>query len=220
MKKNIILIFFILLLPLAIDASAHQPRFIVGEQNSVSNPILVEQPEVSKAYYGKIEKSDQYYRVPSSKEFNLYLSLQIPDLPNQSKNVALELVDNSGTQFVRLDGSHHIWSKFHESFGNADYLAGPSSQIFLPPGVYQIKISGEENTKYVLVVGQKEEFPPSEILNALYLVPKINIEFFGMNVFQSMLNVFGFMIIGIIAVIGFVCLIVIRRVRRKAKSKA
>lgn len=214
MKKKIAFIFFILFSPLALDATAHQPRLVMGDRNSASNPILIEEPEVSKAFYAQIEKSDQYYRIGSSKEFNLYLGLQLPDIPLQSKKITLELVDKSGTQLIRLDGSNHDWTKFHENFGNADYLDGPSAQIFLPAGVYSIKISGQENTKYVLVAGYKEEFPASEIFNSIFLVPKINNEFFVMNIFQSLWNVFGFMLLSIFGIIGFTSILLGKRIRR------
>lgn len=156
----------------------------------------------------------KYYKIGSNKEFTLYLSLQVPDIPMQSKNITLELIGKSGLQLVRLDGSQHTWKKFHEDFGNADYLEGPSLEILLPAGIYAIIISGDEDTKYVLVTGYKEEFPASEFLNSLFLVPKINLDFFGMNLFQSLSNVFGFLLLVIFSIIGLAVLFGTKRIVR------
>lgn len=220
MKKYIVFLSCLLVISLVGNASAHQPRLVTAQTNSQIGPIIIEEPEVSKAYYGQIEKSSEYYKIDSSKEFVLYMSLQIPDIPSQSKNLILELKDMSGLQLAYVDGSQHKWERFHEDFGNADYLSGPSTQMTLPSGAYTIKISGEENKKYVLVTGQKEEFPASEFLNSLFLVPKINHEFFGMNVFQSFANVFGFLLLIILSTIGFVVLISVKKfLRITAKNK-
>jgi hypothetical protein len=214
MKKFIIFVFCLLAFPLLLDVYGHQPRLVIDKISSLTNPIPVEEPEVSKAYYGEIEKSSEYYKIGSNKEFDLYLSLQVPDIPMQSKNITLELIDKSGLQLARLDGSQHTWSNFHEDFGNADYLQGPSLEMLLPAGIYAIMISGDENTKYVLVTGYKEEFPASEFLNSLLLVPKINLDFFGMNIFQSLSNVFGFLLLVIFSIIGLVVLLGAKRIIR------
>lgn len=214
MKKHLIFLFCFLVIPLVANAFAHQPRLVIEQINSQTSPIIIEEPEISKAYYGQIEKSSEYYKIDSSKGFDLYLSLQIPDIPMQSKNIILELKDESGLQLMYLDSSKHHWEKFHEDFGNADYLSGPSIQMALPSGIYTIKINGDENIKYVLVTGLKEEFPASEFLNSLFLVPKINQEFFGMNSFQSLANIFGFILLIIFSGIGFVILILVKRFLR------
>ncbi len=208
-------------LSLISTVSAHQPRLIVDKASSANAPILIEEPEISKAYYAQLEQFNEYYGINSTKEFELYLSLQVPDIAAQSTNTSLELTDDSGLQLAYLNGSQHRWEKFHEDFGNANYLSGPSIHVALPPGSYVIKISGEENTKYVLVSGQKEEFPASEFLNSLFLVPKINQEFFGMNLFQSLANVFGILLLVIFSLIGFVILVLIKKsVRTSTKNKS
>ncbi|WKT58748.1 hypothetical protein QVH35_05315 [Candidatus Nitrosotenuis chungbukensis] len=72
-----------------------------------------------------------------------------------------------------------------------------------------------------MVSGQKEEFPASEFLNSLFLVPKINQEFFGMNLFQSLANVFGILLLVIFSLIGFVILVLIKKsVRTSTKNKS
>ena len=213
MKK--ILILFLLLVPFVLDAYAHQPRMVTDLDSSNTNPILIEEPEVSKAYYGRLENSPEFYAISSNKEVDMYLSLQVPDLPMQSTNITVDLIDKNGVFLAHLEGVGHKWTNFHEDFGNADYLAGPSVRTPIPAGIYTIKVSGDENAKYVLVTGFEERFPAQEFLNALVLVPKINIEFFSMNPIQAMANIFGFMIIGLAAAIGFTILFTVRRIKRK-----
>ncbi|NDB46815.1 MAG: hypothetical protein EB150_05800 [Nitrososphaeria archaeon] len=211
MKK--ILILFLLLVPFVLDANAHQPRLVMDLDSSNANPILIEDPEVSKAYYGRLEKSPEFYTISSNKEVDMYLSLQVPNLQLQSTNITVDLIDKKGVILVHLEGANHKWTEFHEDFGNADYLAGPSVRTPIPAGTYVIKISGDENTKYVLVTGFEERFPAQEFLNALALVSKINIEFFGMNPIQSMANIFGFMMIGFAIAVGFAILFTVRRIK-------
>ena len=211
MKKSLILFVCLISTSMISTAFAHQPRLIVDQANTIDTPIIIEEPEISKAYYAQLKKLNQYYEIDSAKEFDLYLSLQVPDIPMQSTNISLELKDNSGLQLSYMNGSKHLWDKFHENFGNANYLSGPSIHMILPSGKYFIIVSGEENTKYVLVSGQKEEFPLSEFLNSLFLVPKINQEYFDMSIVQSLANIFGLLLIMIFSVIGFVILIVTKR---------
>ena len=61
MKK--ILILFLLLVPFVLDAYAHQPRMVTDLDSSNTNPILIEEPEVSKAYYGRLENSPEFYAI-------------------------------------------------------------------------------------------------------------------------------------------------------------
>ncbi|WKT58747.1 hypothetical protein QVH35_05310 [Candidatus Nitrosotenuis chungbukensis] len=107
---------------------------IVDKAASANAPILIEEPEISKAYYAQLEQFNEYYGINSTKEFELYLSLQVPDIAAQSTNTSLELTDDSGLQLAYLNGSQHRWEKFHEDFGNANYLSGPSIHVALPPG--------------------------------------------------------------------------------------
>jgi len=214
MKKYFVLILYLLSFPIITDAFSHQPRIVIKEPSSEVNPILIREPEVSKAYYGQIEKSAEYYKIYSDREFTLYASLEIPEIPEQSKNIVLELKDQSGLQLAYLAGQQHHWRQFHEDFGNADYLSGPSIQMILPSGDYTITVNGEENTKYVLVTGQKEEFPPEEFLKSLFLVPQINQEFFAMNIFQSIINIFGFTLLIIFSAIGFTILFLVKRLHK------
>ena len=94
MKKCLIFCFCLLLLSLVTNADAHQPRFVTNQSTSEINPIIIENPEVSKAFYGQIKKSNEYYVIDSTKDFVLYISLEVPDIPFQSKNIVLDLKNN------------------------------------------------------------------------------------------------------------------------------
>lgn len=72
MKKALIL--FLLLVPFVLDAYAHQPRLVTDLASSYTNPILIEEPEVSKAYYGRLEKTPEYYAISSNSEIDMYLT--------------------------------------------------------------------------------------------------------------------------------------------------
>ena len=69
MKKIILILFVFIIIGSVI---AHQPR--VGLKGTLEEPIQVEKPEISKAYYGELLGIPEYYEIDSDKDFLLYLS--------------------------------------------------------------------------------------------------------------------------------------------------
>jgi hypothetical protein len=70
--KSIIL-FFVLFLSIC-AVSAHQPRLEVGVNSSLTNPIVVQNPEISQAFYGNLNGQPDYYKITSSKIRSLSLT--------------------------------------------------------------------------------------------------------------------------------------------------
>ena len=136
----------------------------------------VSAPEISKAYYAKLEGESQMYRIDAVEPFELYVNLLVPDIEGQSKNVyAIIIKDNKMNEpLVFLDGAHFEWTKFFEPFGFDSYLKGPEYKVRAEAGRYDIYVWSEKNdSKYSLAIGEKESFSVGEIINAVNLIPKI-----------------------------------------------
>ncbi|MBI3631298.1 MAG: Type 1 glutamine amidotransferase-like domain-containing protein, partial [Candidatus Staskawiczbacteria bacterium] len=89
---------------------------------------------------------------------------------------------------------------FYEPFGRDYYFKGPEFEKNLPAGDYKIIVFNYENKgKYVLVVGKKEEFPLTEILNIYATQPLLKLEFFKTSILEFFLTPFGLVLVGIAA---------------------
>jgi hypothetical protein len=161
---------------LAAVLSAHQPRIVNSEET-----LVVAQPEVSKAYYGKLQGTAATFRIVSGEPFHLYVNVLVPDIAGQKKDVSVAIVKSGDTKhsLAVMEGSNFKWKKFFEPFGHDTYWMGPEYAADVASGTYDIVVSSSENTdKYVLAVGEKEVFGFQETVNALRFIPKIKRDFF------------------------------------------
>jgi steroid 5-alpha reductase family enzyme len=191
MKKITFLLVFLLMLT---SVLAHQPR--VGTEN-----IQVEDVEVSKAYYGDLNGVPHIYTIDSDKEFSIYVNVLIPG-NELTHTISAELSkDNEVIEF--LDGENFEWEVWYEEFARDYYMKGPElgenfkSTSKLSAGKYEVKVFNQNNQgKYSLAIGEKEEFPAPEIVNAILLVPWLKLTFFGdLNITSIILVVFSFMVL-------------------------
>lgn len=191
MKKIAFLLVFLLMLT---SVLAHQPR--VGTDN-----IQVEDVEVSKAYYGELAGTPHIYTINSDKEFPIYINILIPG-NELTHEISAELIkDNEIIEF--LDGNNFDWEVWYEEFAGDYYMKGPElgkdfkSTTKLPAGQYTVKVFNDNNQgKYSLAIGEKEEFPAPEIANAILLVPWLKLTFFGnLEIIPILLVVLSFMVI-------------------------
>jgi len=189
--RLIILIILIILLPTVL---AHQPR--MGTET-----IDVLDVEVSKAYYGELNDVPHFYNINSKTEFSIYVNVLIPG-NKLTHTISAELIkDDKVIEF--LDGDNFEWEVWYEEFAGDYYLKGPElgedfkSTSKLPAGNYQVKVFNENNQgKYSLAIGDKEEFPAPEIVNAVLLVPWLKLTFFGdLNIKSMVLVVLSFMVL-------------------------
>lgn len=160
------------------NVAAHQPRVVFSEE------ILIEEPEISKAYYGELEGKEHYYKINSDREFDIYINLLTPGY-EFTHSVSAELIKD-GEILYSLDGENYEWTVFYEEYAKDYYLKGPElgkdfkSNQKLPAGEYIIKVFNDNNEgKYVLAVGDEESFPFNEIVKSIIVIPYLKISFFG-----------------------------------------
>jgi hypothetical protein len=96
--------------------------------------------------------------------------------------------------------------------------------LSLDKGEYNIKVFNSNNKgKYVLVVGDKEEFPLKEVLKALIVIPQLKVQFFEKSIFTIFLNKVGLYffipVFGvIILILGVIITIIVYYKRKKARE--
>jgi len=177
--KSIILLFVLFLSICAV--SAHQPRLEVGVNSSMSNPIVVKNPEISQAWYGNLKGQPDYYMISSDKPFELFANILVPQSPGISSDfVSAQITDSSGKTLALLGGNQSSWTPMFEEFGGDYYLQGPTFDQNVSAGTYYIKVFNQNNTgKYSLATGAIEAFPPDESLKSLISIPMLKEQIFG-----------------------------------------
>ncbi len=213
MKKILFTLIFSFLI--CLPAYAHQPHFV----ENIDQPIKITDPEVSKAYYGELKGKPDFYVLDSPTDFQLYLNILIPAVPETNRDMLVEFYTNQepGKPLYTLDGKNFAWQPFHEEFANDDYFKGPEIREMVPAASYYIKVSSLSNTgRYSLAVGEKEEFPPSEIIRSLIELPQIKSQIFNKPAISAFFNIFGLflfvpLILLIVIIIGIVYLVKRRR---------
>jgi hypothetical protein len=184
----------ILILFLSIPTvSAHQPRLVIGANASLENPIVIQNPEISQAFYGELNGQPNYYKITSNKPFKFYINLLVPASPGMPADfISADLLDSSGKTILFVNGTNSTWEPYFEEFGGDNYLKGPEARANLTAGTYYIKVFNANNTgKYNIAVGEIEAFPPDETLKALVTIPLLKEQFFGKPVTTLFLEFIG-----------------------------
>ncbi|MBM4240310.1 MAG: hypothetical protein FJ150_01300 [Euryarchaeota archaeon] len=183
---------FVFLLAVGV-VSAHQPRLDIGADVSIENPIIVQNPEISQAFYGELNGKPDYYKISSDKTFKLYINLLVPASPGISGDfVSAEVLDANKTPIIFINGTNASWKPYFEEFGGDNYLKGPEVRQTLGPGTYYIKVFNAENQgKYSIAIGEIESFPVDESLKALITLPQLKEKFFGKPVSTLFLEFLG-----------------------------
>lgn len=171
---------------LALSVEAHAPRYVKTDQ-----PVIIDNPAVSQAFYGELKGRPADYIIHLKEQEELFFQILLPALPDikKDKSASIEYAEQLGLKaenFLKLDPTGKDWENFYEEYAGDSYLAGPQAEKIGLPGYYFIKVGSPDNTgKYVLVVGEKEEFSPKEIAKALATVPWLKVEFFNKKIWQS-----------------------------------
>lgn len=172
-------------------AFAHQPQLVWDVKLAAGVPLPIENPEVSKAYYGNLRGEPDYYVIDAKEPFALYVNALVPDIDGVYADISLT-IEKDGEFFYYVDGIDAEWVPFYEKFGGDDYYKGAEYKVDAESGKYVIKVSSLENEgKYVLAVGEKEEFGVSEILQTLADLPTLKSDFFGKSAWTAYFNMIG-----------------------------
>ncbi len=97
---KLILILSALSLMLVSITGAHQPRIVFANRTSSENPAIIEDPEISKAYYGILNGTSDFYEIKAQHPFRLYLNILGPDLTDARTDFIVEVSSQNTTLFV------------------------------------------------------------------------------------------------------------------------
>jgi len=217
MKKELILTVFAMVVLLSAGVSAHQPRLVSGDV------VMIRNPEVSQAFYGQLTGLHDHYNIIEEEGFDLYVSILVPDLPGIGKDVsvAIEPIDEIDNNFIYfLNGTDFQWERYYEEFGGDWYYQGPDVKAKVGPGGYDIHVMSTDNLgKYVLVVGQKEEFPFDEIVNTIFTMPALKQDFFEKPAYTAYFNLIGVFVFGPVILVLVIAVLVLLFFRKKMKRR-
>ncbi len=212
-KSLTIFLFALILLPSV--AFAHQPRLTESRLTQVT------EPEISKAYYGKLTGQPDVYRIQAAEPFDLYVNALVPAIEGQEKDISVVVVnrDNEGEPLVVLEGAEAEWKRFYEPFGADTYWMGPEYRARAEAGAYEIRVSSKNNdSKYSLAIGEVEAFSAKEGLKAITVIPELKKRFFETSPISFIRSPFGWgLIIAmylLAAIAGFVYRAVLKAIAK------
>lgn len=196
-KTALVLITIFSIFGIASLASAHNPRLVYNQDALAEKPIIINNPDISQAFYGRLKGWEEYYQFTLTSNQDVYLETLVPDVKDVGKNISAELIDvTDGKTIEVLDAKTSEWPPYFEEFAGDHYFSGPTSTINLDPGTYQIKVYNENNEgKYVLVIGKKELFTPKEVLNTIVNLPALK-TYFNKSPLSAYFNYVGLFMLG------------------------
>jgi hypothetical protein len=172
----------LVLLFLARDLYAHRP-VIVKSNSSLDNPVLVEEPEISWAYYGILDGKDHYYEIVYSEPFNLYVNILVPDYnpdeePIRFHDMSFQIFRDEQLLFTGT-GMDIQWRRFYEEYGKDHYYWGPEFEQTVEAGTYYVRVFNSNNRgKYSLAIGKIEKFTFPVIVGAIFKAQSLDRWFF------------------------------------------
>lgn len=202
----------------ALSVSAHQPRIVKQFQLEA---VVVENPELSQAFYDELTGEPRVYTVMSSQDFDLYLNLLVPKSSNAGGRYSAEVykINGNDKELINfLSATSSDWAEFYEEFAADTYLKGPEFEEQVTSGTYEIVVFNENDQgKYVLAVGKQEKFGPRSIFEAFYILPILKVKFFQTSVlrllFPAKLGIMYWIVLAVLVliIVAIVCKIIRKR---------
>jgi len=209
MKKLILLVLFLISIPITI---AHIPELVTEDRNYTLEPIIVEEPEISYAYYGKLYGSPQVYKIDSDKPFHLYVSLLVPYVGQEETSDVEFHIMKDGEKIVMMH-DYQNWTKWYEEYGGDWYLQGPEYEADVEAGIYLVEVHSNTNSEdYTLAIGKIERFGVVEILKTIFVLPLMKALFWNSYL---MIGVYIIIAVGIV----FGIYIIMRRRGKKSRKR-
>lgn len=172
---------WLILLAVFTAGYGHQPRFIMKQDPTRDDPVLIERPTISKAYYGELKDTAEYFTFLLKDPLSMYLNLLVPDIDTfRDYRFSADLFDSAWNLIYTLDSGQAAWKPFYEKYGKDNYLMGPEARVPLKAGTYHIRVfNATGKGRYALATGEKESFPLIEIWRAIRVMPKLKKHFFN-----------------------------------------
>ena len=161
------IIFFVLLL-FVFPVNAHQPK-LINYSPTLDLPHKVNNPEISKAYYGKLTGKAHFYKIESKKDFLFYTGILSPKINENYKWFSIDVLDENNNIIYKADGINFEWKPWYEPYARDWYWKGPEIgtdinkefkiSFSMNAGTYFIKVFNKDNFgHYSLAIGEAEFF--------------------------------------------------------------
>ena len=184
MKRLAILAAVLLMLATARAAYAHRPIFVQVKSNTTrATAIKIEDVQVSWAIYAQLSQPGEinYYAFDGKRGESVYINLNLPKTqeatqfgldvaligkgltPDASVPVGLNAGEGA---LIAQDTGHDPANVFFEPFTQTSYWVRQTMRVTLPSdGAYTVAVYNSENKigKYVLAVGEREEWDASDV---------------------------------------------------------
>lgn len=218
MKKNLYIIFSLLLFVSPLFTFAHQPNFIKNK-----SVVFDSEPTISKAYYGTLNNEPTVYNIYSSSTFDMYVNVLSPDISGHTNDFTFTIRDDKNNIIKTVSSSSEEWIRWYEDFGGDWYYKGPEFKEQFQPGIYTVAVQNQTNTgKYVLAIGELESFPASKFISTITELYNIKTLFFNEPWYGIFYGVIGRSLLygSIILIIILIAVIAIAiRIIRKRKNR-
>lgn len=161
----------------------HKPKLLLNYDNSqISNTILINDPEISQAFYGILHNHVAYYTIEQSKPFEMYLDLSTPTKLDSSINnsffVNIYWLNQNNYQLIKKLQARNF-TKFYEEYGGDTYYRSIILDEQFNSGNYLIEVTNDlYDAKYVLAIGKLEDFSIQDSLEAITSIYIIKTQFF------------------------------------------
>ena len=107
---------------------AHQPK-LINYSPSIDNPHQVIDPEISKAYYAKLNGEPHYYIINSKEEFLFYTGILTPKVEDDHLwlSIAVYSINEKNNKILKFfaDGQNFEWEAWYEPYARDWYWKGP-----------------------------------------------------------------------------------------------
>jgi hypothetical protein len=178
---------------------------------------MVKEPEISKAYYGELNKAPVIFLISTSEPFNLYVNLLTPDLDDSRKDLEMSIFDSNDQLIAHLVGNN--WTKYYEKFARDWYWKGPEFDTTESAGTYKLILTNLNNQgEYAVAIGKIESFPPKVLLTLFPELIKIKTQVFHKPWYSAFNNIFGYALGGIIMTIILLILVLSKMEKKKGKK--
>ena len=102
---------------------AHQPKLIKYSPDE-NNPYIISDPEISKAFYGKLNGQSHWYKIDSNKSFLFYAGILTPE--NKEFNyVSIKVLNQNKEILYEANGKDFEWKLWYEPYARDNYWKGP-----------------------------------------------------------------------------------------------
>ena len=176
------------------QAVAHKPVLNENSTYPADAPYEIEEPEISKAIYSKLNGDPHYYRIQSDIDFDFYagiLAAKIGECALERK-FSFEVLDSDFHRIHLADGESFEWTPWYEEYGKQWYWNGPEigenflSDRVYDAGTYYIKVFNDSNTgQYIMAVGDIEKFSFTDIVGLIFSMGDIEDEFWDPSLCPS-----------------------------------